>query len=207
MRHAYFPAAGALLVLLTLIAFSDNLFTDPGQPSNSDPKFIVHGLFCLAWMVVFAVQANLIRTRRLQWHRQLGIAALAIAVGVTLSTVYVFVVVWTGWDAMSPEVRANRLLLPSYSACILLGWWQRRRPEAHRRLMYVGTLFMLDPILARIPPASWSDFWFYAFMISVWSGLFLSLFAYDWRAGRRVHPVSSLGFAWLCIAWALAYMT
>jgi hypothetical protein len=106
---------------------------------------------------------------------------------------------------MAPEVKANRLLLPSFSICVLLAWLQRRKPAAHRRLMYVGTLFMLDPVLARIPPQSWSEFWFYSFMIGVWGGMFLSLFAYDWRTERRVHRISAAGFAWLCIAWTIAY--
>ncbi|MET0280461.1 MAG: hypothetical protein ABW278_04970 [Steroidobacteraceae bacterium] len=205
MKSNYFPLVSLLLVLLTLIAFSDNLVTDVGQPSNSDPKFIVHGLFCLAWMICFALQAQLVRTRNLRWHRQFGSAAFFIAAGVTLSTLYVFVTVWTSWAQMSPEVRANRLLLPSYSLCVLFAWLQRRNPEWHRRLLYVGTLYMLDPVLARIPPLSWSDFWFYSFMVAVWSGLFLSLFVYDWKTARRIHPATSLGFGWLYLAWAIAW--
>jgi hypothetical protein len=45
---AYFSIISVLMLSLSIIAFSDNLFTDLGQPSNSDPKFIVHGLFGLA---------------------------------------------------------------------------------------------------------------------------------------------------------------
>jgi len=45
-RHSlFFPIASFLLLFLTIAGFWDNLFTDVGQPSNSDPKFIVHGLF------------------------------------------------------------------------------------------------------------------------------------------------------------------
>jgi hypothetical protein len=36
---------------MSIAAFSDNLFTNIGQPSNRDPKFIIHGLFGLAWYV------------------------------------------------------------------------------------------------------------------------------------------------------------
>jgi hypothetical protein len=42
---SYFSGISVLLLLLSIIAFSDNLFTDVGQPSNRDPKFIIHGLF------------------------------------------------------------------------------------------------------------------------------------------------------------------
>ncbi|MBX2965552.1 MAG: hypothetical protein KF845_05355 [Cyclobacteriaceae bacterium] len=42
MRKNYFLVAGTLLLILSFIAFSDNLITDVGQESNSDPKFIMH---------------------------------------------------------------------------------------------------------------------------------------------------------------------
>jgi hypothetical protein len=35
----YFSIVSTLLLLLSIVAFSDNLFTDVGQPSNRDPKF------------------------------------------------------------------------------------------------------------------------------------------------------------------------
>jgi hypothetical protein len=44
-RGAYFSIVSVLLLFLSVVAFSDNLFTDVGQPSNRDPKLIVHGLF------------------------------------------------------------------------------------------------------------------------------------------------------------------
>jgi hypothetical protein len=62
IRRRYFSVAAALLLALTLLGFSDNLLINVGQPSNGDPKFVVHGLLCLAWMAIFAAQANLVRT-------------------------------------------------------------------------------------------------------------------------------------------------
>ena len=39
----YFSVTSALLLFLSVVAFSDNLFTDVGQASNHDPKFVIHG--------------------------------------------------------------------------------------------------------------------------------------------------------------------
>ena len=61
--ETYFSIVSVLLLVLSVVAFSDNLFTDVGQPSNRDPKFIVHGVFGLAWYVLLATQANLVRAR------------------------------------------------------------------------------------------------------------------------------------------------
>ena len=68
-RLTYFSIVSLLLLLLSIVAFSDNLFTDIHQPSNSDPKFIVHGIFGLAWYVLLATQANLARVRNLRLHK------------------------------------------------------------------------------------------------------------------------------------------
>ena len=97
---AYFSIVSVLMLFLGVVAFSDNLFTDIGQPSNRDPKFIVHGVFGLTWYVLLATQANLVRVRNLRLHRRLGIATFVVAIGVTLSTLYLFVVLWKGWANM-----------------------------------------------------------------------------------------------------------
>ena len=80
-RGKYFAITSGLLLFLSLAAFSDNLLTDVGQPSNRDPKFVVHGLFGLAWYVLLVVQANLGRTRQWRLHRRLGVAAFVVALG------------------------------------------------------------------------------------------------------------------------------
>lgn len=211
LRRWYFPVAGLLLLALAIIGFSDNLFTDVGQTSNTDPKFIIHGLFCLAWMIVFAVQANLIRAGNVRLHRRLGTLAMVIAAGVTLSTLYVFIAVLKGWEAMPIYAQANRLLLPAYALFVVLGFLNRRRPDRHKRYLYIGTLFMMEPVLSRamdpfIPYLGFSSeaqidrVWWRFFIVS-WNGFFLSLLGYDWITERRLHPVSIAGYLILIGIW------
>src|SRR5690606_37183724 len=77
---AYFSVVTVVLLVLGVVAFSDNLFTNITQPSNRDPKFVVHGLFGLAWYVLLATQANLVRQCNLRLHRKLGIATFVVAI-------------------------------------------------------------------------------------------------------------------------------
>ena len=219
---AYFSVVSVLLLALNVVAFSDNLFTDVGQPSNGDPKFIVHGLFGLAWYVLLATQANLIRVRSVKLHMKLGIATFIVAIGVILSTLYIFVVVWKGWALMSEEVRANRLFLPGFATCVLLAWLQRRQSDWHKRLIIAGTFFMQGPALARAYDpliVSWmeplfpsftarvDEIGFLTFFFGVWIGLFLSLARYDWRTLRRIHPVTAGGFSWFVLTWLISVLT
>jgi len=218
----YFSVVGVLLLVLSIVAFSDNLFTDVGQPSNSDPKFVVHGLFGLAWYVLLAVQANLVRVRNVKLHMTLGVAAFVVALGVAITTVYIFVVLWTGWDRMAPDVRANRLLLPGFAACVFLAWLLRRRPDWHKRLLFVGTFLMLGPVLGRtydplvvswLKPlfpaftARFDEALYQTFFWSGWTGFFLSLSIYDRRILGRVHPATAAGAGWLAASWLVSALT
>jgi uncharacterized membrane protein len=149
MRTWYFPVVSVLLLVLSVIAFSDNLFTDVGQPSNSDPKFIIHGLFCLAWFTTFVAQSLFIRRRSVAAHKRLGMWALAIGAGVALSTFYIFVVTYQGWDQLAVFARPNRFFMVSYAVLLVWAYRQRANASVHKRLMYLATLYMLGPVLDR----------------------------------------------------------
>lgn len=212
MRRRYFPVMSIILLALTILGFSDNLFTDIKQPSNRDAKFIAHGLFCLAWMALFAVQANLAARGELRFHRSLGTAGAVVAAGVVLSTLWVFVAVWKGWDAMAVVGKANRVLLPSFAVAVWFGYRNRRRPDWHKRLMLIASLFMMEPVLSRafdpfdpvldLFTEAQVDFAWWVFFVIVWNALFLSLVAYDRITTRRVHPVTAYGYSWFCAVWA-----
>ncbi|WP_293387412.1 hypothetical protein [Nevskia sp.] len=216
LRKYYFSLVSAFILALSLWSFSDNLIWNVGQKSNHDPKFIIHGLFCLAWVLMLFVQANLVRAGNVRLHRTLGVVGLIAAVGVTLSTIHIFVVVWKGWDAMAFYLKANRLLLPSYALLVLLGYLNRKRRDWHRRFVYIATLFMLEPVLSRafdpLEPLltglseSQIDFYWWIFFVLVWNSLFLSLFVYDWIVEKRIHPVTAGGFAWFCAIWAVVLL-
>lgn len=218
----YFSIVSVVLLVLSVVAFSDNLFTDIGQPSNADPKFVIHGLFGLFWYVLLATQANLVRVRNLRLHRRLGVATFVVAIGVVLSTIYIFVVLWNGWSNMAAEVRANRLFLPGFAAFVLLAWLWRRQSDWHKRLVLTGTFFMLGPVLARCYDpliVSWmeplfpaftarvDEVGFLVFFYGVWVGFFLSLARHDWTTLRRVHAVTVAGFAWFLLTWLISAIT
>ena len=225
MRSAwspYYSAVSALLLVLSVIAFSDNLFTDVGQPSNSDPKFIVHGLFGFAWYALLATQANLARVGSYRLHRNLGVAAFVVAVGVILSTVYVFVVQWKGWVNMGAEARANRMHLAAYAVCLLCAWRYRGDSVWHHRLVFVGTFCMLEPVLARTYDPlimSWAkpllggvytsavdEAAFVTYLWVTWIGFFISLALYDLRTRKRVHAVTAAGMGWLALATTISLL-
>ena len=214
----YFPAITTLLFGLSLMAFADNLFTDVHQPSNSDPQMIIHGLFGAAWVSLFAVQAWLIYFGRIAAHRCLGRWAFKVAVGLIVTTLYLFISKFRGWAAMEPEVLANRLLLPVFVICASLAYARRNRPDWHKRLLLIGTMALLEPVLARIYdpltgpflPAKMSEtldtMLYLGYLFGGWLLLIGSLWFYDRRVLGRIHSVTMAGSAAIVALNAVAYL-
>ena len=210
MKKYYFLITSVLMLLLSFVGFSDNLITDTGQKSNSDPKFIIHGLFCFAWFITLVIQTNFIRKENYKAHIRLGTAGMFAAIGVFLTTIYVFVVVYKGWNAMPPQAKINRFFMPTYALLIWLGYKNRNKPVMHKRLIFVATFYMLGPILDRALDHIFPDklisntVGWGPFIIGIWSLFFISLFIYDWIVLKKIHPVTYLGLIWFCIVWTLA---
>jgi hypothetical protein len=213
MKKYFFPVASILILIFSVIGFSDNLFTDVTQKSNSDPKFIIHGLFCFAWIIILVIQTNFIRKGNIKAHMKLGVAGMVAAAGVFITTVYIFVVIYKGWDTMPYYVKSNRIFMPLFGVWVWLGYRNRRKPILHKRFMYIATLYMLGPILDRAIDLFYldkifSEFFLYDVIVKViWGLFFIFLFIYDWKTLRKVHLLSIIGAALFVVTWLIAIYT
>jgi hypothetical protein len=209
MRKNFFFWASLFLLFLSVFAFSDNLFYDVGQKSNSDPKFIIHGLFFLAWFIFLVIQTGYIRKGNYKAHRTLGITGMLIGLGVIVSTFYVFVAIYEGWSVMPFQVKANRIFTTSFAVLILLAYLNRKNGVKHKRYIYMGTLYVLGPVLDRVVGKLMSIETLTGpviFETIIWNILFASLFIYDWRTLKKIHPISWIGFIWFYVVWILSVM-
>ena len=73
----------------------------------------------------------------------------------------------------------------AFAVVFALAVWWRRRPEYHRRLMFVATCILTDAAFTRLPLPWDTDRWAYA-AVDV---LILAGVAADVVAARRLHPV------------------
>jgi hypothetical protein len=205
MKKNYFFIVSIILLALSFFAFSDNIITDVGQKSNSDPKFIIHGLFCFAWFSILVFQTFYIRKGDYTTHKRVGILGAWIAAGVFISTVYVFVVIFESWRDMWFVAKANRFFMASYAILIVLAFISKAEGVKHKRYIYVATIYMLGPILDRV--AGKLDLDVILFNSIVWNLLFISLFRYDWITLQRIHPISWIGYLWFYVVWAIAFLS
>lgn len=203
MRKYYFTIVSSLLLIFSLVAFSDNIITDIYQESNSDPKFIIHGLIMFAWFGTFVAQTYFILKRKIKAHKKLGRIGFVLAIGVFLSTLYIFIAVYKGWSSMEPFVRANRLFMLSFASFMLLAYLNRNNAIKHKRYIFWAIALPIEPIMGRVSDLFQIDNWI-LFYVLVWHVLFASFFVFDWLTIKRIHIISWTGLAWFYIAWTIS---
>ncbi|MEQ8925522.1 MAG: hypothetical protein RLO81_06885 [Fulvivirga sp.] len=136
-------------------------------------------------------------------HKRLGKVGFIIAIGVFLSTLYVFIAVFEGWDAMEPFIKTNRLFMLSFAVFLLLAYFNSKDGAKHKRFIFWAIILPIEPIMGRVSDffmiENWQLFYFF-----VWHTFFASFFIYDWLSLKRIHPVSWIGLTWFYIAWAIS---
>ncbi|MGA9565414.1 MAG: hypothetical protein WBS19_07820 [Candidatus Korobacteraceae bacterium] len=154
-RYFYFCMSLAMTGLVVW-GFSrtvnDNLFhAAPPRPF----LLWIHGAAFSTWMVFFIAQSGLVRIHKVSVHRLLGwfgagLAALMVPLGFTIA------VIMARFDTLvlHQNDAAQFLAIPFYDmiafgTLIALGIYWRKRPDFHRRLVFIATCGLMDAALGR----------------------------------------------------------
>lgn len=120
----------------------------------------MHGTAFAGWMIFFIAQSGLVRVRKVSWHRFLGwfgaaLAAAMVVLGCTVALVMTrfdtVVLHQKGVEAFLSIPFADMLL---FGGLVGLAIYWRKRPEYHRRLLFIATCQLMDAAIGRF------DFWF-----------------------------------------------
>jgi hypothetical protein len=158
-RDRWFFTGMTLTMALTAFAgFAPSFYlrsaSYAGPPLTS--LVIFHGVLMTVWMLANIVQTSLIAAGNRQLHRTLGwlFAALALLIIVTGPQVGIGTI---KRGALPPGLTAEQFfMLPMAGAVMFalfvgLGVWQRNNAQAHKRLMLLSTISILDAAIARMP--------------------------------------------------------
>ena len=156
-----------------------------------------------AWFGIFVAQSYFIAKKKYDAHIKYGKIGFILAIGVFLSTLYVFIAIFKGWDAMEPFVKANRLLMLSFAVFILLAYLNRKNRVMHKRFIFWAIVLPIEPIMGRVSELFLIDNW-ELFYFLVWHSFFVSFFVYDWQTLKKIHPISWIGLSWFYIAWIIS---
>jgi uncharacterized membrane protein YozB (DUF420 family) len=207
--HWFYIAVGLLVILLNLAGFGPALIDKSMRNGPPSLLVIIHGLVAGAWLLLFLAQATLVATGRTSIHRRLGTIAPALTVVmVVLIFPMTIELARRNHDLSGDLLRAaaaptvaeldgglNGLVAAlNFGILVAAGWWYRRRPEIHKRLMLVA-LLSLTPVpvahLAGYVIGRWPDLFGPARVAPFAANLLLFAGAVHDKVTRgRIHPIS-----------------
>lgn len=228
-RHVFVFMA-VLFLVLTLAGFvPSSLDKLAAVQAGERPPFPwvlhVHAVLMGGWLLLLVAQATLMAGAHRIAHRTLGMLGIVLLAAMVVSGVVLVQVTWQGlWApdvaaSMPPaaltEVRtflSNILLLQVrvlviFPTLVVWGLLLRRRdPEAHWRLMLLGTSV---PVLAGIDRLAmelgWTTLPSSPLALDVYLvAMMLPLMAWDWLRGRHLHHTTRV---WLGLNLAAAVVT
>jgi hypothetical protein len=192
----FFSGMGALVLLVVFLGFAHTYYM-AGVFHAPLPNLLihVHAVVFSAWIVVFIAQISLVSAGRTDLHRRLGLLGFGVACLVVLL------------GLMASADRLERHAAPggetavaartfyaiptadmlAFSVLIYFGFRERSHPAAHKRLMLIATVAILDAAFVRWPiPVSWWHRDMHAADVCCYI-LLLLLIGYDLWSLKKIH--------------------
>jgi hypothetical protein len=203
-RSAYFTLS-LMIVMVVAFGFGQTINTALIHAPSPRPWILyVHIALFTSWILLFALQAALVRSKRVLWHRRLGTFGILVGTAMPVVAIGAVFAMKHLHDAEGHVASATSLVVPlfdmlAFSTSFGLAIRFRRRPEYHRRLVLIATCSITSAAFARFPSWLIPDNCFYLGV----DGLVLVAIAWEWIATRRIHPVFRLGLPVLVIGQGL----
>ena len=203
-KYFYFSMS-LLFAAIVVTGFSRTVNENLFHPTLPRPFLLwIHGAAFSGWVAFYTFQSALVRTHHVKWHRFMGwfgagLGALMVPLGITIA------IIMGRFDAVQlHQPDPTFLSIPFYDMAafavlvsLAIAW--RKKPELHRRLLFIATCSLLDAPFGRF------DFIFNHRLFFVFLDLVTLLgVARDLLVSRRVHAVYRYALPMLIIGQNLA---
>ena len=181
-----------LIVVVIAYGFSFTIGKNLIHPAIPRPRILyLHATVFSSWLVFFVLQSTLVRSRKVRWHRRLGL--FGVALGTLIPVVGVSTaIVMTRFDMVNLHIpdAESFLVIPlfdmvCFTSTFPLAVYWRKKPELHRRLMLVATCALTAAAFGRFPERILPGYLFYGGV----DLLILLGVARDLIVNRAVHRV------------------
>ncbi len=205
-EQKYFIVMALVAAVVVFYGFSRSYFLKGLFGTPPLPSIVhLHGVIFTSWIALFVAQTTLVSAGRTDIHRRLGI------IGVVLAAVMLIVGPVTAINAArlgrTPPGPPSLVFLAVplfdmvlFAMIITAGFYFRRKPDYHKRLMLAATIAIL--------PAPFARFTFFDLQSHMPTAAFLlmdvvllSAIAYDTLKQRRLHPA----FAWSALLVLISF--
>ena len=158
-RERWFYIGMSIALVITVFAgFAPTYYLRPYfNTAPLMPLLHLHGFVFTSWLVLFVTQTTLVAAHRTDVHRRLGVAGGVIAVLMVLLGVTTALVRAKQGATPLPGISPlSFLVVPLgdmfvFPILVGAGFYFRRRPDVHKRLMLLATISILAAAIARLP--------------------------------------------------------
>jgi hypothetical protein len=203
-EHFVFSGMALLILAFVFVGFSRTYYL-AGIFKAPLPNLLVqiHGAVFTLWMLLLITQTSLVAADRVDIHRRLGLfgfglASVMVILGLLVATDSII------RHATSPEMAAKMRTfyatplagMVMFSTLIYFAFRNRFNRAAHKRLILIANLTIVDAALDRWP-VPW-DWWTnrVANLLVVYPILLL-LMLYDWWSTKKIQPATLWGAVFL----------
>jgi hypothetical protein len=203
-RYFYF-CMSLLFAAIVVVGFSQTVNQNLFHPAIARPAILwFHAGAFSAWVLFFIFQSTLVRTRNVKWHRFFGwfgaaLGAAMVALGIATA------IIMGRFDAVQLHLPDPTFLSLSFLDMLVFGvslalaiLW-RKKPEFHRRLLFVATCQLMDAPFGRSDYLFDNNLFYVALDLVILLGI-----ARDLVVNRRVHTVYRYALPILIVGQGLA---
>ncbi|QPC99065.1 hypothetical protein [Qipengyuania soli] len=213
----FWAALWLYILLIVLLGFrepvSQRFFDDYQEPAS--PWLVLHVWSFAAWLFLLAMQAWFAATKRIDWHRKLGVAMLPLAMVMLVSAGT------AEFAAQKREVAAGQsgafsivtlTYLTTFAVLVPFAWAARKNPPAHKRLILMATASIcagahLRTVSSFDPALFWESQSYFAHLAFGFGGSMLLVamgMAWDLYSRGALHPVYRVGAPILFATYVIA---
>jgi FtsH-binding integral membrane protein len=188
-RYFYFCMA---LLMAGLAAWGFSSTVDGNLLHAKPPKPLLlwfHAAVFSAWIVLFVAQSALVRVRKVRVHRTLGWFGATLAAVMVVSGLIVSVVMLRFEMTVMHRPHAAAFLsilwgdMIVFGACMALAIYFRKRPEYHRRLVFMASCQLMQAAFVRFHYIGYHDLFYPALDVLIVAGVLRDLVV-DGRVNR-----------------------
>lgn len=156
-KYFYF-AMSLLTVAIVVFGFGQTVNSNLIHPAIPRPGILwIHAAVFSTWVLFYVLQSTLVRTHNVRVHRTLGWFGAALGTFMIPLGLYTALIM-TRFDvhqlheaemATFPGIQLTDML--SFTSFFLLAIYWRRKPELHRRFIFIATSVLLAAAFGRFP--------------------------------------------------------
>ena len=188
-KYFYFSMS-FVFAAIVVIGFSQTVNASLFHAAPPRPLLLwIHGAAFSAWVVFYIFQSSLVRARKVRWHRFFGwfgagLGTLMVALGFAIA------IIMGRFDAVVLHRPDPAFLsipfydMVAFAALLSLAIAWRRKPELHRRLLFLATCSLMDAPFGRFDFLFNNNLLFPCLDVLILLGV-----ARDLLVNRQVHTV------------------